>query len=122
MAARCFQIPQSSHHKTDARAALITTSLTGMAVPNPKEKIEREDADASLRDCVAEKTGNETLANLMYEGVRFRGSPYFYNWYRWEYDWGYGQQHRALGNEESALADLMLEEYFEQTSPGVCSI
>lgn len=83
---------------------------------------ERENADIALRDCVTQRTGNETLANLMYEGVRFGGSPYFYNWYRWGYGWGYERQYQALNDEESALADLMLEEFLEQTPLGVCSI
>lgn len=43
---------------------------------------EREAADLVLRECIDAKTGNETLASVMYEGVRFGGSPYFYNWYR----------------------------------------
>ena len=83
---------------------------------------ERENADIALRDCVTQRTGNETLANLMYEGVRFGGSPYFYNWYRWGYGWGYERQYQALSDEESALADLMLEEFLEQSPLGVCSI
>ena len=46
---------------------------------------EREAADIALRQCVLDRTGNETLATTMYEGVRFGGSPYFLNWYRWGY-------------------------------------
>ena len=50
---------------------------------------ERKIADEILRDCVAGKTGNATLANAMHDGVRLGGSPYFYNWYRWGYGWDY---------------------------------
>ncbi|MCG8415581.1 MAG: hypothetical protein MI746_15300 [Pseudomonadales bacterium] len=83
---------------------------------------EREAADAALRDCVAQRTGNSVLAEVMYEGVRFGGSPYFYNWYRWGYGWGYERQYQELTREESALADLMLEEFFEESPAGVCAI
>ena len=36
----------------------------------------------------------------MYEGVRFGGSPYFYNWYRWGYGWGYERGYGELSIEE----------------------
>lgn len=83
---------------------------------------EREAADVALRDCVASRTGNQTLANVMYEGVRFGGSPYFYNWYRWGYGWGFERSYQALTEEEITLADVMLEEFFEEGTGGVCRI
>lgn len=46
---------------------------------------ERLEAGQALKSCVEAKTGNPELAKLMYEGVRAGGSPYFYNWYHWEY-------------------------------------
>lgn len=83
---------------------------------------EREAADAALRDCVAQRTGNSVLADVMYEGVRFGGSPYFYNWYRWGYGWGYERQYQELTGEESALANLLLDEFLEESPFGVCAI
>ncbi len=73
---------------------------------------ERLAADIALRECILEKTGNQDLADLMYEGVRFGGSPYFYNWYRWGYGWSYDRKYQALTIEEVALADEKLKQYF----------
>lgn len=82
---------------------------------------EREAADARLRDCVAEKTGKQSLANAMYEGVRFGGSPYFYNWYRWAYGWGYQRKYQALTSVEASEADRLLAEYFASNPTEVCN-
>lgn len=82
---------------------------------------EREAADAALRDCVLQRTGDETLATLMYEGVRFGGSPYFYNWYRWGYGWKYGRGYEVLTPAESLWADELLDAYFRSGNPGVCT-
>ena len=46
---------------------------------------QREEADLTLRACVLERTANPALAEIMYEGVRFGGSPVFPSWYRWGY-------------------------------------
>lgn len=81
---------------------------------------EREAADARLRDCVREKTGNETLAVLMYEGVRFGGSPYFYNWYRWGYGWSYDRKYQALSPAERSRADELVQKYFDSIEKPVC--
>lgn len=83
---------------------------------------EREAADSALRDCVAQRTGNTVLADVMYEGVRFGGSPYFYNWYRWGYGWGYERQYQELTREETTLAELMLGEFLEESPGGMCAI
>ena len=83
---------------------------------------ERQAADARLRDCVREKTGNVALARLMYEGVRFGGSPYFYNWYRWGYGWSHDRKYRALTSEERQHADKLVEEYFATVKKPVCPI
>ena len=79
---------------------------------------ERELADQRLAACVLERTGNEPFANLMLEGVRFGGSPYFYNWYRWGYGWPYERRYQALTPVEVAEADQLLGEY-EQAPQGV---
>lgn len=83
---------------------------------------EREAADVALRDCVLQRTKNTTLANVMYEGVRFGGSPYFYNWYRWGYGWGFERTYQALTTEETALAHLMMQEYEQGNSGFQCAI
>ena len=81
---------------------------------------ERLVADIALRECVLEKTGNAELAELMYEGVRIGGSPYFYNWYRWGYGWSYDRKYQALTEEERALAEAKLKEYFASNPRHPC--
>ena len=81
---------------------------------------ERELADLELRDCVLEKTGDEVLAEMMYQGVRIGGSPYFYNWYRWGYGWDYERKYQPLTEGEEKLADEKLRDYFEENPNGFC--
>ena len=81
---------------------------------------QRETADAELRQCVLAKTGSKGLAQVMYEGVRAGGSPYFQNWYRWGYGWGYERKYQALSASETAEADQLLSEYFANESDSVC--
>lgn len=73
---------------------------------------ERLTADEALRNCVLAQTGNAELAQAMYLGVRMGGSPYFKNWYRWGYGWSYQRKYQALTDEESALAEKKLTEFF----------
>jgi hypothetical protein len=68
---------------------------------------QREDADIALKQCVIIKTDNKALANLMYDGVRLGGSPYFYNWYRWGYGWSYLDDSRG---KYEALTDKQLDQ------------
>ena len=82
---------------------------------------ERKAADARLRDCVLQRTNNKALAKLMYEGVRVGGSPYFYNWYRWGYGWGYDRKYQALTAEEHEYADKLVKQYFSTTKLPVCA-
>ena len=82
---------------------------------------ERQAADQQLRNCVQEKTGNQALATMMYDGVRFGGSPYFYNWYRWGYGWGYDRKYQALTPEEKEQADRFQMEYFAGNPKPVCA-
>lgn len=83
---------------------------------------ERAAADARLRDCVLAKTGNTTLATLMHEGVRFGGSPYFYNWYRWGYGWSYDRKYQALTRDERELANRLVDEYRSTVTAPVCPL
>jgi len=81
---------------------------------------ERELADLALRECVFRKTGDAALAEVMYQGVRLGGSPYFYNWYRWGYGWEYGRGFQALSEEEERLVEEKLREYFAREPEGYC--
>ena len=85
---------------------------------------EREHADRKLKQCVFEKTQDESLAKVMYEGVRFGGSPYFYNWYRWGYGWSYLGNHRgkydALTEDEQQLAKKLIEQYLASNQKNYC--
>ena len=84
-------------------------------------RIQREAADLALKDCVLEKTGDETLATVMHTGVSAGGSPYFVNWYRWGYGWSYDRKYQALTPSENAQADDLLEAYFESDNAQVCA-
>ena len=75
---------------------------------------QRQEADEKLRYCVLEKTGNRALAEAMYQGVRFGGSPYFYNWYRWGYGWSYERKYQALTLKEQRMVNDRLFKYFER--------
>jgi hypothetical protein len=81
---------------------------------------ERLKADEALRECVREKTGNENLAKVIYNGVRFGGSPYFYNWYRWGYGWGYERKYKELSAEEKKQVEIKLKEYYSSNNKSPC--
>lgn len=79
---------------------------------------ERLAADQQLRDCVEKNTNDKVLANLMFEGVRVGGSPYFYNWYRWAYGWPYGRFYQPLTAAEQARAKELLVAYLDKAADG----
>lgn len=81
---------------------------------------ERLAADRELERCVVAKTGNEVLGRLMFEGVQAGGSPYFYNWYRWGYGWGYERKYQVLTPAERDRADVLLEEYMTTNATNFC--
>ncbi len=81
---------------------------------------ERASADKTLEECVFEKTRNRPLAKLMFEGVRFGGSPYFYNWYRWGYGWNFDRKYQALTPEENKTAENLIKKYFIEKPLNVC--
>ena len=83
-------------------------------------RAEREAADAALRDCVADKTGDRAFAQLMYAGVRAGGSPYFYTWYRWGYGWPFDRKYEPLSAAEKRQAAELLAEYRASESAPVC--
>lgn len=78
--------------------------------------VEREAADVALKDCVLERSGDSTLAALMYRGVRAGGSPYFVTWYRWGYGWGQDKKYNPLTTKELARADELLDDYYASNS------
>jgi len=70
---------------------------------------ERLHADEALRACVAQRTGDTRLAELMFRGVRAGGAAVFPTWYRWAYGWrSYGRLYAPLTEAERALADAAL--------------
>ena len=81
---------------------------------------ERLEADRRLKACILTKTGDEKLAEMMYSGVRFGGSPYFYNWYRWGYGWGYERKYAPLSEAERAQVEERLKQYFAHPPPHPC--
>ncbi len=82
---------------------------------------DRASADERLRECVRARTGDERLAELMYEGVRIGGSPVFPNWYRWAYGWTYGRGYEPLSGPEQAQASARLAEYYATHRGGYCA-
>jgi len=82
--------------------------------------VEREIADRTLKECVVSKTGNISLARLMYQGVRQGGSPYFYTWYRWGYGWDFGRGYDPVTEVEEQQIEMRLKEYYENPSEPSC--
>ncbi|MDH5545160.1 MAG: FAD-binding oxidoreductase [Gammaproteobacteria bacterium] len=81
---------------------------------------ERVDADLALKHCVEQKTGNRPLAEIMYQGVRFGGSPYFPNWYRWGYGWQYGRGYAPLTDEERLQVTRRMAAYYKNPPAKQC--
>ena len=87
-------------------------------------KQQRKHADFELKKCVLQKTGDQAMANLIYEGVRVGGSPYFYNWYRWGYGWSYLRNDRgkyqALTEDELQQVKRLTEQYLTRNQSNYC--
>ncbi len=81
---------------------------------------ERKSADILLRDCVLAVTGRQTLAGLMYRGVRFGGTPLLPTGFRWGYGWGYGRGYEPLKPDEQQQADEKFAAYPLEHSDPVC--
>ncbi len=77
-------------------------------------------ADEALRLCVLERTGDDILARVMFDGVRLGGSPHFPTWYRWGYGWPLDRGYQALTRAEERVADRKLEDYFRENPEGPC--
>lgn len=82
---------------------------------------ERRRSDEELRTCVLERTGDKSLAETMYLGVRAGGHPVFPAWYRWAYGWPYGRGYRPLTIGEQALVRTKLADYEKAHPGGYCS-
>ena len=76
---------------------------------------QKELADEALRGCVLQKTANSLLADIMYYGVVFGGSPVFPNWYRWGYGWRYGRGFQSLSKDEKSKVKEKFKQYREST-------
>ena len=82
---------------------------------------ERLRADQNLKSCVQASTGNSALANLMFDGVRVGGGPYYFTNYRWGYGWPYGRMYQPLSEAESALADRLRADYLATNPTLACT-
>lgn len=78
-------------------------------------------ADQELSACVLRITGDKTLSELMYTGVRSGGGPYFFTTYRWGYGWAYGKGYAELTTEETAEADRLERKYREEHPVLACT-
>ena len=81
---------------------------------------ERLAADLQLKQCVFQATNDQVLADIMFRGVRFGGSPYFYNWYRWGYGWSYERKYSSLSEDENKQAELQLAKYYASVHEPKC--
>ena len=73
---------------------------------------DRLQADLTFKACVEKKTGDSTLANLMYDAVRVGGEPYFPTWYRWGYGWPIGRGYKKLSEQEKIMVNQKLSKYW----------
>jgi hypothetical protein len=73
---------------------------------------ERLEADLAFKACVEKKTGDSTLAKLMYDAVRVGGEPYFPTWYRWGYGWPIGRGYKKLSKQELVMVKQKLSKYW----------
>lgn len=81
---------------------------------------EREVADIALKECIYEKTGDKNLAEIMFRGVRFGGSAYFPNWYRWGYGWAYSRKYKPLSEDEKIIVKELLKAFYSDTTISTC--
>jgi hypothetical protein len=72
---------------------------------------ERLASDLELKQCVLDATDSHFMADNIYNGVRFGGSPIFPNWYRWGYGWPWGRGYFELSQQELEQVAHQLEQY-----------
>jgi len=81
---------------------------------------ERKEADKSLYACALERTGNKTLAETMYDAVRFGGSSVFPVGYRWGYGWKNSREYKPLTENEQKQVVSRLDKYKKSHPEGYC--
>lgn len=82
---------------------------------------ERLEADEALRVCVAKSTGDQALADTMFQGVRLGGAPYSLTSYRWAYGWSEHRFYQSLTPEELAQANDLQQQYLSKNPTLQCS-
>lgn len=76
---------------------------------------QRLNADRQLKYCVA-RLGEPLIAELMLNGVRIGGSPFWPTRFRWGYGWDYLRGYKALDNSEKQSVQEALREYEARAS------
>jgi len=71
---------------------------------------QRLDADRQLKACVTQ-LGEPKIAELMLNGVRVGGSPYWPTGFRWGYGWDYLRGYKPLTDSEKQSVQQALHEY-----------
>jgi len=77
---------------------------------------QRQQSDRALKRCVA-KLGQPTIANLMLNGVRIGGSPFWPTSYRWGYGWDYLRGYKPLNTLEKQMINKALQQYKKDLQP-----
>ena len=109
----CSMFPdQSLMHTQDWSECCYSHDLTYWRGGTEKE---RRIADSLFKECIIKKTNNKHLAELMYNGVRLGGSPFFPTWYRWGYGWNYMRGYKPFTQEEQKLIQIRLQEFQKET-------
>jgi hypothetical protein len=71
---------------------------------------QRRDADRQLKQCVA-ALGEHVVAELMLNGVRVGGSPFWPTRFRWGYGWNYLRGYKPLNDDEQRSVQKALHDY-----------
>lgn len=70
----------------------------------------RQKSDETLQACVEEAQGI-SMADYIYTNVRWGGSPYWINYYRWGYGWSYLDGLWPRGYKEPSVEERQLIEH-----------
>lgn len=79
---------------------------------------QRLDADRQLKQCVA-ALGEHVVAELMLNGVRLGGSPFWPTRFRWGYGWDYLRGYKPLSDDEKQAVQKALGNYQALTAAPV---
>ncbi len=71
---------------------------------------QRRDADRQLKYCV-ERLGEPIIADIMLNGVRIGGSPYWPTGFRWGYGWDYLRGYKPLDKHEKQSVQKALRAF-----------